>query len=387
MSEDTEGQITRMIPVQVPDEKQENPEGIRLCSLRETPSRFFASNVYGQRLELINLLDNKWVSGTILHYHFFDGDNDGQFVQDKSGTTSWGTWIGKEAQKNVVREGFKIWSDVGIGIQFKEVFERTEAEIRIGFMLGDGSWSFLGRVILEQGPNERTMNFGWDLRGSTGLDTVLHEIGHTLGFPHEHQNPKAGIVWNEEAVYEALAQSPNCWDRQKTFSNIIRKLPSNEVEGTVWDPDSIMHYPFEGGLIKQPEKYASGLKPAGGLSEKDKSWARKLYPQVQEIEVVGASLTPSKSILLNLSAGEQRNLSVFPEETRYYNFQTFGTSDAVMVLFEEENGELRYRTGDDDSGRDSNANFKIKLFKGHKYVLRIRMYYVDRPRETAVMMW
>ena len=52
-------------------------------------------------------------------------------------------------------------------------------------------------------PNERTMNFGWDLTTSYGHDTALHEIGHTLGFPHEHQNPTAGIVWNEPAVLAA----------------------------------------------------------------------------------------------------------------------------------------------------------------------------------------
>ena len=29
-------------------------------------------------------------------------------------------------------------------------------------------------------------------------DTALHGIGHTLGLPHEHQNPNAGIVWDVE---------------------------------------------------------------------------------------------------------------------------------------------------------------------------------------------
>ena len=53
------------------------------------------------------------------------------------------------------------------------------------------------------------MNFGWDLTQPGEIDTAIHEIGHTLGFPHEHQNPHAGIVWDEEAVYAALAQPPN----------------------------------------------------------------------------------------------------------------------------------------------------------------------------------
>ena len=31
------------------------------------------------------------------------------------------------------------------------------------------------------------MNFGWDLTQPGEIDTALHEIGHTIGFPHEHQ--------------------------------------------------------------------------------------------------------------------------------------------------------------------------------------------------------
>jgi hypothetical protein len=41
----------------------------------------------------------------------------------------------------------------------------------------------------------------------------------------------------------------------------------------------------------------------------------------------------------------------------------------------------------DDSGEDTNAYFRYKLIKGRKYVLRIRLYYSDRPGQTAVMMW
>ena len=44
------------------------------------------------------------------------------------------------------------------------------------------------------------MNFGWDVSTPYGKDTALHEIGHALGFPHEHQNPNAGIVWDVDAV-------------------------------------------------------------------------------------------------------------------------------------------------------------------------------------------
>ena len=392
MSEQQDNLAMRELPVQKPNEISEageNNVGHYYCALRERPTRVFAPGVTSGRESLINLLGNKWVSGTVLRYYFFDQDMDGQNVQFADGTIEWRSWIGEEKQKEVVRAGFKAWENVGIGIDFQEVLSREEAEIRIGFMRGDGAWSWLGREILEHGPNERTMNFGWDLTQPGELDTAIHEIGHTLGFPHEHQNPKAGIDWDEEAVYEALAQPPNEWDRAKTYWNIIRKLSPNEVEGTTWDPNSIMHYPFKKGLIKKPEEYAiNGLRPSGGLSPKDKSWAKSLYPSIHKTaEAAEEQLWPSQSVLLKISAAEQRNFTIKPQETRYYNFQTFGTSDSIMVLFEEENGELHFRTADDDSGQESNAYFKIKLIKDHKYILRIRMYFIDRPQETAVMMW
>jgi hypothetical protein len=81
------------------------------------------------------------------------------------------------------------------------------------------------------------------------------------------------------------------------------------------------------------------------------------------------------------------NFRIEPDATRSYTIRTFGISDTVMVLFEEVNGELRYLTGDDDSGEDYNAEIQVRLFRGRRYVLRIRLYYSDRAGETAVMMW
>ena len=87
---------------------------------------------------------------------------------------------------------------------------------------------------------------------------------------------------------------------------------------------------------------------------------------------------------LDIGEGEQKNLVIKPDVTRKYSIFTVGTSDTVMVLFEEDNGELKYLTADDDSGEDYNANIRVKLFKGRKYVLRIRLYW--GTGKTAVMM-
>ena len=76
-----------------------------------------------------------------------------------------------------------------------------------------------------------------------------------------------------------------------------------------------------------------------------------------------------------------------PTATRKYTLQTFGASDTVMVLFERADGQLRYLAGDDDSGEDRNATFRLKLFQGREYVVRVRLYFSQGSGETAVMMW
>ncbi len=153
----------REVPVQKPgkaDDAVEENVGRYHCALRERPPRVFDSGVSSERQRLILTLGNKWTAGTTLRYYFFDKETDRQKVLFLDGTTEWRSWVGDDEQKAVVRQGFQAWTDVGIGINFLEVDNREEAEIRIGFMQGDGAWSWLGREILEHGKNERTMNFG-----------------------------------------------------------------------------------------------------------------------------------------------------------------------------------------------------------------------------------
>lgn len=356
------------------------------CALKPMRERTFAPEVSARRVRLIRRLESKWANGTELHYYFFDKPTDGETVRFSDGTTRFVPWTTREAEKDVVRKAFDIWKQAGIGLEFKEVSSRSEAEIRIGFMRDDGAWSYVGRDVLGFGPDERTMNFGWDLAGSAHeIDTAIHEIGHTLGFPHEHQNPNAGIVWDEPKVYATLAKPPNRWDRETTFNNIIRKIDKALVEGSNWDPDSIMHYPFESGLIKEPPQYKRGLSPAGGLSQHDKEFVKTFYPLLTEQDYT--ALAPLQAVKLELAPGKQRNFVITPTETRHYELRTFGASDTVMVLFEEVNGELRFLAGDDDSGENSNAYLKVRLLQGRRYVLRLRLYYEERAGETAVMLW
>ncbi len=348
-----------------------------VCSLPKVNPRELSPSLHPERARLIRRNEKKWANETILHYYFFDRVSDGPN----------GSWVGPEAQKRVVREAFQEWKDLEIGLIFEEVADREDAEVRIGFMQGDGSWSYVGRDVIDVAgdPNERTMNFGWDLTTSYGRDTARHEIGHTLGFPHEHQNPNSGILWNEQAVFDYFRGSPNWWDDDTIRWNILRKLAVGTVEGSPWDPNSIMHYEFVAGLIKSPAQYRGGLTLAPGLSDKDKDWVQSFYPPVdtaQELE-----LKPFDSQRLLIAAGEQVNFTIRPRYTRDYTIQTFGGSDTVMVLFEDIDGAPRFLAGDDDSGFERNARLDIRLYRGQEYVLRVRLYYSFLSGETAVFMW
>jgi hypothetical protein len=344
------------------------------CNMVQVPPRMFAADVSSARVAMILVSDRKWVNGTKLRYYFFSG-TDG----------SPASWKGDAVQKKAVRQAFDAWKNTGIGLTFEEVDDKDDAEIRIGFKRGDGSWSYVGRDIIDisSSPEERTMNFGWNI--ANDIDTAIHEIGHTLGAPHEHQNPNAGIVWDEEAVYKALAGPPNYWSKKTTYDNIISKLPVNEVEGSTHDPNSVMHYPFEAGLIKEPEQYRNGIYPAGGLSPKDKEFVKKFYPPLANKDYI--KLSVSKSEPLDIKAGEQKNFVFKPTRSRKYKIETFGKMDTVMVLFERANGEEIYLSGDDDSGTDLNSKIHTRLIKGREYVIRVRLYYADSEGTGSLMVF
>lgn len=357
-------------------ENSENNAGKRFCTLREGVPRSFSPSVAGERLRLIRMNADKWVNGTLLRYAFFE--NTGQFKK----------WSGNDALKSQVRKAFKRWIDLGIGLKFEEAADRAQAEIRIGFESGDGHWSYVGRQIHNEGQDDRTMNLDPTdgiASGDYGIDVACHEIGHTMGFPHEHQNPNAGIVWDEEAVYHDLGGSPNFWSREMTFHNIIRKIPADEVQGSSWDPDSVMHYSFKAGLILKPEKYNAGLQPAGGLSSRDKEWVKTFYPPLKSSDEEALPLLELRR--LQIAAGQQRNFLLKPAASRYYEIRTFGQSDVVAVLFERANKSDIYVTADDDSGEDRNAYIRRRLNKDRTYVLRVRMYYAAASGETGVMWW
>ena len=152
---------------------------------------------------------------------------------------------------------------------------KKDSDIRIDFKPGGGSWSYVGTDALMIRKTDPTMSLGWE-----GLDVIYHEVGHSLGLLHEHQNPDVGIKWNAKVVKKELSGPPNNWDLASINSNVLRAVNPSTVNYTSFDRDSVMLYFF-------PDSWTldgKGTKENPEPSLIDLEHVRKLYPEPNELK-------------------------------------------------------------------------------------------------------
>jgi Astacin (Peptidase family M12A)/Bacterial pre-peptidase C-terminal domain len=268
-----------------------------------------------------------------------------------------------EQQRALVKQFAPTWSEFA-NLDF--VFDDSpQAEIRISFDPTDGSWSYVGTDCRGIPLPGATMNLGWQDEA-----VILHEFGHAIGLAHEHQNPVGGIEWNEEVVIRDLGGAPNFWDPETVRHNVLRKYAANQVNGTNFDPNSIMLYAFPGTWTKSGQ----GTKENVKLSSLDQSFVRGAYPgnapapesvklEVAQISVRAASIA---------KPGEQNLFSFQADKSGTYTIETEGTTDVVMKLFGP-NSTTQLILEDDDGGEGSNARISTNLVPG-SYYLQVRHY-------------
>ncbi|HVQ74009.1 MAG TPA: hypothetical protein VMT79_00565 [Candidatus Binatia bacterium] len=145
--------------------------------------------------------------------------------------------------------------------------KRRDAEIRVSFDAGLGSWAYMGTDALAIPDDQPTMNLGWI------AENVLHELGHVLGLIHETNNPNADLPWNKPVVYRELQGPPNNWSRQQIDQLLFEKY--KDLEYRPYDPESIMSYAHPSSW------FTDGREVKGGktLSESDKRFIAELYPR------------------------------------------------------------------------------------------------------------
>ncbi|KAH6679878.1 hypothetical protein F5X68DRAFT_223703 [Plectosphaerella plurivora] len=242
-------------------------ESIQICSVRRVPDEFAAaaralaiserpSNATGPSNgedRLAFPLQRMWKAGRELRIRFLDGS---PIIREKirNFANQWPRYANIRF----------IWVDDG------------ETEIRISVGDGGGSWSYVGTDNGGIPQDQKTMNFGW-LRDDSSDDeisrVVLHEFGHALGCHHEHQNPAAGIPWNEQAVLEYYKRT-NGWDEATIRHALLEKYPADQTQYSYFDINSIMIYAFPAELTLD----GSSAPWNTVLSENDKTFMSRTYP-------------------------------------------------------------------------------------------------------------
>ena len=170
----------------------------------------------------------------------------------------------QEVVRRVVRD--RIMPLVGLDIEFVE--NTGQANVRVAFN-DNGAWSYVGTDHLKyKKTDEPTMNFAW-----IDVGTIIHEFGHMLGMIHEHQNPRGKTIdWDKQAVY-AWAKQTQGWSEKTTEINIMDRYDINQLNGSDFDPLSIMLYFFPAKLTLDGEGTQQNMR----LSGYDVLWINKMY--------------------------------------------------------------------------------------------------------------
>lgn len=294
----------------------------------------------GRADKAISLIGKAWINGSTLRVRF----------------------IGGSAAQRANAKLQAGWWQAACNIKF-DFNDAPDAELRVSFDANDGAWSYVGTDNQGIPLNSATMNLGFEDGG-----TAAHEFGHAIGLSHEHQNPQGGIQFNEPVVIAALAGSPNFWNEATTRHNVLAKYRADQLNGTAFDPKSIMLYFFPAAWT------LNGIATSANhvLSDLDKSFVAglKMYPKTgpTPVDAVALTVNAAKRTSASIGAfGEEDLFKFTATQAGKYQIDTWGKTDVVMKLFGP-NSQTSFLVEDDNSGWGTSAKISRSLGAGEYFV-------------------
>lgn len=311
----------------------------------------FASLGIGDRTRALAPVGKRWPVGATLRVSFLAGTSE---------------------QQDFVRQHSVLWTRHA-NLKF-EFISTGQGDVRVTFDENDGAWSYIGIDAKTIPKNEATLNLGWLDEG-----VVLHEFGHAIGLAHEHQNPAGGIRWNEAEVIKDLKGPPNSWTEETIRHNVLNKYKHDQVNGTVFDPKSIMLYSFP----KEWTLNGFHTEPNEMLSAVDKAFiaSQVMYPGLANVEDFREIpvFEPTLAAAEIRTPGEEDRYKFRVTKPGSYVIETRGSTDVIVKLFGPDSPS-QLIAEDDDGGQGSNSKISVDLSQGN-YFIQVRHY--DRTKGTG----
>jgi hypothetical protein len=199
------------------------------------------------------------------------------------------------------------WGDFS-NVKFR--WTQTSPQVRIT-RSGDGYWSYLGTDVLRIPAREATMCLqGFTMRTSEAeyKRVVRHEVGHTLGFPHEHMRQALINRLDRNKTIEYFRRFQG-WDEETTVQQVLTPLEeSSLLNAPSADQTSIMCYQLPASITKDGKPIPGG----GDINEYDKKYTASIYPKVGDKPQ--PPVVPGWPAVLVLSDGDGKVLAKYRKE-------------------------------------------------------------------------